>query len=349
MWSKKKLSSALLSIHRLQLLCCLLVTPHVLFAIDEFRWPTENRAFAEAKPQEDYLQPTASGNLHSALFGCTRNNGYKFHEGIDLKATRWDSRREALDDIYAIAKGKIVHISKISGHSSYGRYLVIEHTDLQPAIYSLYSHLRSVENGLQVGQTVQAGQKIARMGRSASGYTIPRNRAHLHLEIGLRLTDYFQPWYDAEKFTTKNRHSIWHGFNLIGMDAYDFFQQYRDQQISSIGEYVDTLPIDFSLLISTRRVPDFIRRYPELLEKPIPDSGLVGWKIHFTWYGLPFSWTPILASQQNFQGEGMIHVLDVNRETLEQSHCRNTLHVDGSTIKAGETIKNYLQLLFAFR
>lgn len=319
------------------------------FAEDLFRWPTENRAFAEGRSLESFVQPTASGNLESGLFGCVRNNGYKFHEGLDLKATRWDARREALDDIYAIADGTVVHISSIAGHSSYGRYLVIEHDFSSPHFFSMYAHLHSAVKGLRVGDKVKAGEVIARMGRSASGYTIPRDRAHLHLEIGFRLSDYFESWYDAQKYTTPNKHGVWHGFNMISIDPLDFFTKYRDRDISSMKDYLETLPEDFSLIVSTRRIPNFISRYPSLLTGEIPEKGLVGWKVSFTWYGLPFRWTPIDHTQQEFLGEGVIQVLEVDKETLSQSHCRDTLEIDNHGIKAGGTLKNFLQLLFGFR
>ena len=58
-----------------------------------------NPAFQQGKPLEAFIQPTSSGKLVSGLFGCVRNNGHKFHEGIDLYPIARDSSGEAIDKI----------------------------------------------------------------------------------------------------------------------------------------------------------------------------------------------------------------------------------------------------------
>ena len=47
-------------------------------------WPTPNPAFQNGKPIEAYVQATVSGRVESGLFGCVRNGGSRFHEGLDL-------------------------------------------------------------------------------------------------------------------------------------------------------------------------------------------------------------------------------------------------------------------------
>ena len=154
----------------------------------ELSWPTPNTAYLEGKPIDAYVQPTVSGEVASGLFGCVRSGGGQFHEGVDLKPVSRDRRGEATDDIFATMSGVVRHINLRSGESSYGRYVVIEHPDLKPAVYTLYAHLSSVAPGLKTGEAVARGQVIATMGRSAGGYAIPRDRSHLHYEIGLVAT-----------------------------------------------------------------------------------------------------------------------------------------------------------------
>ena len=154
----------------------------------QFYWPTPDRAFHEGHSYDKFITPTLPDKPYSGLFGCVRNNGRKFHEGIDLRATMFDKRGEATDPIYATMDGTIVHINAVAGNSSYGRYIVIEHRGTTPAIYSLYSHLRFIDASISVGKEVKGGDVIGVMGRSAAGYTIPKHRAHLHFELGFRVS-----------------------------------------------------------------------------------------------------------------------------------------------------------------
>ena len=55
-----------------------------LYASAGLIWPTPNQAFQRGEPIEAFVQPTVSGKVESGLFGCVRNDGAKFHEGLDL-------------------------------------------------------------------------------------------------------------------------------------------------------------------------------------------------------------------------------------------------------------------------
>ena len=116
----------------------------------ELVWPTPNPAFQNGEPIEAFVQPTASGKKESGLFGCVRNNGRRFHEGLDLYPVARDKRGEALDTVYAVLSGRIVYINKVAGHSSYGRYIVIEHDQESPAFYTLYAHLARINDAVSI-------------------------------------------------------------------------------------------------------------------------------------------------------------------------------------------------------
>ena len=47
-----------------------------------------------------------------------------------------------------------------------------------------------------------------------------------------------------------------------------------------------------TLRIATRKVPDFVQRYPSLLQAPLPADPVGGWEIQFDWTGLPFCLAP---------------------------------------------------------
>src|SRR5262252_1293580 len=48
----------------------------------------------------------------------------RFHEGIDIRCIHRDARDEPIDEVRAIADGKIVHTNMIAGYSNYGKYIV---------------------------------------------------------------------------------------------------------------------------------------------------------------------------------------------------------------------------------
>src|SRR6266436_4552061 len=78
----------------------------------------------------------------------------RFHEGIDIKPLHRDARGEPLDEVRAIARGKVVCANLAPSLSNYGKYVVVEHTWDGSSYYSLYGHLASI--------AVQPGREIAR-------------------------------------------------------------------------------------------------------------------------------------------------------------------------------------------
>jgi murein DD-endopeptidase MepM/ murein hydrolase activator NlpD len=313
-----------------------------LYAETGIVWPTPNPAFQEGKPIEDYIQPTASGKIESGLFGCVRNDGARFHEGIDLFPLFRDRNREARDPVYAVLAGRVAYINNVSGHSSYGRYIIVEHPQVTPAIHTLYAHLRSIDPALSVGTRVDAGTPLGVMGRSAGGYSIPRERAHLHFEIGFRFSDQFQRWFDDQNFGSRNHHGLWNGMNLVGIDPLDFYSQLRSGKIASIKQYLELEPVAAILRIHQSEIPDFIIRYPALLNRVIdPKRQLVAWDIHFTWYGLPLRWDPLYRDEGVLGMPGNVQILRYNRALIDANGCRRLLSfsIDGraSLARYGET------------
>src|SRR5713101_2605698 len=98
----------------------------------------------------------------------------RFHEGIDIRPLQHDAQGEPLDEVRAIADGKVVHTNHVPGYSNYGKYIVIEHRWDGSNYYSLYGHLSSIR--VQDGQSVKKGAPIAVMGHTGTG--INQERAH---------------------------------------------------------------------------------------------------------------------------------------------------------------------------
>ena len=116
-----------------------------------------------------FIQKTGPDKeFSSGVFGCVRNNGFKFHEGLDLYPVRRDAKGRAKDRVFAAMKGTVTYINTNSAYSAYGKYLVLEHSDLQPSLYSLYAHMASFEPNLRLGSTVDVAKPLGKMGNSAS-------------------------------------------------------------------------------------------------------------------------------------------------------------------------------------
>lgn len=334
------------------LICLLALLPGLRADEPPLFWPTPNTAFFQGDDWEDITQPTSSGRPESALFGCVRNDGHRFHEGLDLKPTGRDRNHEATDAIYAVMPGRVSYINKVAGNSSYGRYIVLEHPEADVPVYTLYAHLSAIEADLRQGQRVEGGQRIGTMGRSAGGYSIPKSQAHLHFEIGFIKTNDFDRHYKAAGYHGKNHHGNYSGLNLIGADPVHFWDTVRQGELTTYRNYFHSLPTAFTLRIGTRTVPEFITRYPNLLTHPIPKEGVVGWDIDFTWYGLPKRWTPLTAAAFPYGAkEGDIALLDFNPDAFA-GQCRDTLEFKSAdpqgTVKLGKNLKNDLKLFFGF-
>lgn len=315
----------------------------------ELAWPTPNGAFRDGGALASYIQPTVSGETTSGLFGCVRSDGTQFHEGLDLLPLTRTARAEPTDQIFAAMKGVVRHINTRPATSSYGRYVVLEHVDQAPAVYTLYAHLSAVASGLKVGETVNAGEVIATMGRSAGGYTIPRERAHLHFEIGVRLTDDFQAWYNARKFGSPNHHRIWNGMNLAGIDPLDFFTRMRDRQVDSIREYFASMEAAVRVRIATSRQPDFVSRYPSLLAARLPISGVAGWEIAISAAGVPFAWIPLTTDDLAGYRANQIRVVEVNQPVIDACHCKSLIIQRNGAPAPGRDLDTLMQQLFGIR
>ncbi|HVU19038.1 MAG TPA: M23 family metallopeptidase [Candidatus Didemnitutus sp.] len=317
----------------------------------EFRWPTPNHAWEQGRPIEDYIQPTISGDPESGTFGCIRSGGGQFHEGIDIKAISRDRTGEPADPVSAAMAGVVRYVNPHPGNSNYGRYIVIEHPDLVPAVYTLYAHLARIETGVRPGVTVRAGDVIALMGRSEGSLAIPKERAHVHFEIGLRLTDSFDGWYHRRGFGSPNDHGIWNGMNLMGFDPLDFLRQWRTHRVADFQQYFDQRKAVVRVRIASSRVPDFITRYPSLLRRPMTSNLMLvaGWELECDSTGLPFGWTPLTLAELGGQRDGTVRIVAADQATLRAWRCKSLVRERRGGLEPGSDLETVLQLLFGFR
>ncbi|MGH8020887.1 MAG: M23 family metallopeptidase [Opitutaceae bacterium] len=309
-------------------------------------WPTLNEAFAEGRPYEEFIQPTVSGLIESGMFGCVRSSRHQFHEGLDLKPIERDRRGEAADPVFAVLPGVVRHVSAKAGLSSYGRYVVIEHAGMRPAFITLYAHLLSVTPKAREGARVEGGETIAIMGRSAAGYSIPKNRAHVHVEAGVWLSERFQQWYDGRKFGSKNEHGNFNGMNIVGFDYLDFVERLKNRQVRDAADYIARLPTAATVFVRSTFTPDFVRRYPALVEAAARDD-LAGWEIDFTWFGLPKAWRAIDSTKAAEAQKGRTVVLFHDAELLDRFPCQGVIRTRGGRASIDARARDALEILFA--
>lgn len=314
----------------------------------EIVWPTPNPAWAEGRPPRDFLQHAGSGEPESGGFGGVRSNGIQFHEGIDIRSVSRDRRGEPTDDVYAAIEGVVRHVSTNAGDSSYGRYIVIEHPDMTPGVYTLYAHLARVDPEIRAGAHVSLRQKLGTMGHSSGGYMIPRERAHLHFEIGVMMTRNFQAWYDGRKFGSKNDHGLWNGMNLMGIDPLDFFDQWKAKNVNNFEEYFSRMHPAVRLRLMSSRVPDFVSRYPSLLTKPIPPV-VAGWEITCNWTGLPFRWTPLTGLETVGLATNEATLVDVDSAVERKQRSKTLAVYRRGRWTPGRDLETVLQQLFGLR
>ncbi len=315
----------------------------------EFVWPTPNPAWRQGRGIESYVQATVSGDPESGLFGCVRSGGSQFHEGVDLKALGRDRRGEPTDQIFAALDGVVRYINARAVESNYGRYIVLEHPDSKPAVYSLYAHLSRIEAGLRVGTPVKRGAVIGTMGHSAGGTPIPRERAHLHFEIGLMVTKNFQAWYSARRFGNVNNHGLWNGMNLMGVDPLDFLREWRRGRVDNFQQYFDRMKTVVRVRLATNQVPDFIRRYPVLLRRPLPAGFVGGWEIECNATGLPFAWTPLTPAQVAGLRLNTPQIVSVDAAVVRAYRCKSLVRARAGGYIPGSDLTEMLQLIFGVR
>ena len=82
-----------------------------------------------------FLQKTGpTKEFSSGAFGCVRNNGYKFHEGVDLFPIKKSKQGKASDSIFSVMSGHVAYINHNETKSSYGKYVVLEHPEFVPKV-----------------------------------------------------------------------------------------------------------------------------------------------------------------------------------------------------------------------
>jgi len=211
----------------------------------------------------------------------------RFHEGIDIRSIHRDANNDPLDEVRAIAAGKVVYTNSVPGYSNYGRYIVIEHRWDSSPYYSLYAHLSAID--VRAGQSVQKGEHIATMGYTGVG--INQERAHLHLELNLIINHRFQGWYDQVYRTEPNHHGIYNGINLDGMDVARLYLELHKNPALTIPEFLAREETFYKVTVPRSGHFELLNNYPWMLNGGAtkrPPS----WEVSFARSGVPLRIEP---------------------------------------------------------
>ena len=259
----------------------------------------------------------------------------RFHEGIDIRPMSRDARGEPLDEVRAIADGKVAHTNQVAGFSNYGRFVVIEHRWDGAYYYSLYAHLREI--AVQPGEEVKRGQRIGVMGHTGEG--IDRERAHVHLELNLMLSPDFQSWYDVYFHNDPNRHGIYNGLNLVGIDVARLYLALRKNPALTIPQFLGQETTFYKVTVPNAKHFDLAKRYPWLLRGSV-SSGRTSWEISFAQSGVPLRVEP---STRVVTGPELTYF---KRSSGNYSQLtRNALTGHGDRAALSESGKRLMQLL----
>ena len=325
---------------RLQRLLVLGLGGVAALSATEVVWPTSMDRTQWRSP-EDYLQPTESKRLESGAFGMVRDDGHRFHEGLDIRPVGRTKAGEPTDLVFSAMEGVVAYVNpRLNG--AYGRYVVILHPRAELPVYTLYAHLAAIQPELKPGLALAAGKVLGVMGHSSTNETaIPRERAHLHFEVGLILSDKFQTWYDADEDNrgVPNHHGIFNGQNLIGLDPGPVLARSSANLLTTVRAQ----PVALAVTMRPKRVPDFLGRYPVLL-KGGDAATAAGWYVEFSWQGMPIGWTALKAGDPRMR-PGPWSLFGVKEDYKTLLIQRRMLSANGKA--AGETLVRQVEILLA--
>ncbi len=220
----------------------------------------------------------------------------RFHEGIDIRPLQRDARGEPLDEVRAIADGKVVHANLVPGYSNYGKYIVIEHRWDGSSYYSLYGHLSAI--AVRPGQTVRRGERIAVMGYTGAG--LNQARAHVHLELNFMLSHRFESWYDACHKNDPNHNGIYNGINLAGLDIARLYLALRKNPALTIPDFIAEEETFYKVTLPKSWHFELPKLYPWMLTGAA-GTEMPSWEVSFARSGLPLKIEP--SSQRVTQPE----------------------------------------------
>jgi murein DD-endopeptidase MepM/ murein hydrolase activator NlpD len=278
-----------------------------------FQLPTANRALFEPGGEERFFVGTAGRGWESGTFGGVRSGGYQLHEGLDIRSLQRDKRGEPTDPVMASAEGTVAYINRKSALSNFGIYVILQHRIDGIEVYTTYAHLREARADLHAGTPVKTGEVIGVMGRTANtGEGISKDRAHVHFEIGLLLSDNFASWHRKFQKGQRNDHGNWNGQAMRGLDPREILlRQHREGDRFRLVEYIRNQTELCRVQVRDTEFP-WLRRYPSLVARNprAEKEGVVGYEIWLNYVGLPYRMMPLASGE--LKSRNPVYLVSVN-------------------------------------
>ncbi len=266
----------------------------------DLTFPTKNRALLQGDGAGFYMfidrdfQGVKSTPWEGGQYGYVRDPRVtagglvytRFHEGADIKPLERAPDGEPLDSVTAAGAGRVVHVSDVPRYSNYGRFVVIEHQWEGCPYYSLYAHLSSV--AVSSGQRVATGDALGRLGYTGVG--LDRRRAHLHFEVNVILSHDFERWHHLVFPAEINRHGLYNGINLAGMDAGRLLLAAHKTPGLTIPAFLASEAVAFEAVVPATDKFVLAKLYPWMIRGDA--TGAKSWEISFTKSGLPIRLEP---------------------------------------------------------
>jgi murein DD-endopeptidase MepM/ murein hydrolase activator NlpD len=313
---------------------------------EPFQLPTANHALFEKGGEERFFVGTVGKPWTSGTFGCVRSEGWQIHEGLDIRCLQRNKRGEPIDPVMATADGTVAYVNKRPSLSNYGNYIILRHQIEGLDIYSLYAHLQSITDGLNVGQTVKAGEQVGIMGRTANTHEgISKERAHVHFELNLLVNDHFAEWFKKSSPGQRNDHGNWNGQNLNGLDPrLILLEQQKLGNKFSLVNYISSETELCRVFVRSTNFP-WLKRYGPLVKhNPTAEKeGVAGYEIALDFNGVAIELIPRSASE--IKGKGKFLLLSVNEAEQKKNPGRRLVTQKGGRWELTGRGLNLLELL----
>jgi murein DD-endopeptidase MepM/ murein hydrolase activator NlpD len=333
-----------MSFHRIQWFAA--VAGVALARAQPFELPTANRALFEPGGEERFLVGTVDKPWTTGGFGCVRSDGQQMHEGLDIRCLRRDAHGEPGDAVLATADGAVAYFSAKPSLSNYGNYIILSHVIDGVEVYSLYGHLRSIREGLQIGQPVRAGETIATMGRTSNTrQAISRERAHVHFELNLRVNDRFASWRRKTSPDQRNDHGDWNGLNFLGIDPLQVLLEQRKLGTNfNLLKFIREQPVLCRVLVRDTDFP-WLHHYARFVQSDpaVRQEGIAGYEIALNFNGVPLEL--IARSATQIKGRKRFQLLSVNEEEYRKHPCRRLVVKRAGRWELGYNGERLLDLL----
>lgn len=313
-------------------------------AAEIFQLPTANHALFQAGGEENFLVGTVGKPWTSGGFGCVRSDGWKMHEGLDIRAIQHDRNGEPADPVKATADGEVAYVNNRPSLSNYGNYVVLRHRVQDLEIYAIYAHLSVIRKDLAAGTRVKQGEVIATMGRTSNTRErISKDRAHVHFELNLFLNDRFDGWHQKNMPDQRNDHGRWNGINMLGLDPRLILLGQTATNFSLVG-FIQAQPDLCRVVVRTTDFP-FLHRYQALIQKnPTAEKqGVVGYEMALNFNGVPTRLIPRAASE--LKSTAKLQLLSVNEAEYRRCPCRKLVVRRGTSWELSEGGRRLIGLI----